>query len=317
MKTLLLALALLACCSAFAPNEFYNLTTTEINDNPHLQKLIPSGLADVLKINDLNNQFNTTDFIVDKINFVSMKEFDNGYIYKVNVDFLNSADEIAQTLFTGTYNKKMGKLFINSLSYDIKYPKVEPEEEIFVPSPINGTYSTGIYKNLRNYLNENFNKTAVYNQTNSHLVLRNESYVPQKFNNTQQWNNYTNTTWRNNTEMTYSNSTNVTNNEISSANITEFVYNSLNILVDEFNKTMNFDNNSTSYDFSKADLSELEPVVDELLTFVTKGIEETFGMSWKQIMRTLQKFGEENYEDLHDVADALHDVADELGNVFA
>jgi len=309
MKTFIIALALLACCTAFVPGEFRNLTNAEIEYDSNVQTLIPSGLKEVLKINDIDNKFNTTDFILDKINFVSQKEFSNGYIYKINVDFLNSADEIAQTEFIGTFNAKMKKLSIPSLSYDIKYPKIE-EEEIFVPSPINGTNSLGISKNLRNYLNENFNST--YGITGN-TTMYNNTYVPLDYNKTEDYN------WRNNTSMTYNNTANMTNNssEISSANMTDFVYKTLNILVDRFNNTMNFDSlNKTSNNVTEINLTELEPIIDDFFKFVTKGIEDSFGLSLKEVMTTLLQLGE-NSEVLDDVADTLHEVADELGNIFA
>jgi len=335
MKTFVIAFALLACCTAFVPGEFRNLTDTEIEYDSHVQSLIPSSLQEVLKINDLDNKFNTTDFILDKINFVSQKEFSNGYIYKINVDFLNSADEIAQTEFIGTYNGKMKKLSIPSLSYDIKYPKfVEEEEEVFIPSPINGTNSFGVYKHLRNYLNENFNSTY---GLSGNTTMYNNTYIPLDYNKTEDYNwrnntfmtynntyyNSTNKTddynWRNNTSMTYNNRTNNIS-EISSANITEFVYNALNNLVDQFNNTMNLDSyysvNKTSNNVTEIDLTELEPIIDDFFKFVNKEVQETFGFGLKEMMTTLLDLAE-NSEIFHDAADTLHDVADELDNIFA
>ena len=319
MKTFFLTLALLAaCCTALVPTEFRNLTTTEIDYNYHVQTLIPKGLEQVLQTNQLQNQFNTTDFILDKTNFVSQKEFKNGYIYKVNVDFINSAGEIAHTQFIGTYNTRSRKFSVYSLTYTVQYPQMDYNlEEKFKPNPINGTHSTGIYKDLRNYIQENFNNTQGYLSFRN-ATMYNSTYLPQDYNMSstydvpQNYSNYSsdsyNNTWINKTYSEYdgpsriqngtNNTTNWTNstylssnqtlnNDTFGANITESVYKSLNMLVDMFN--------STDLEIEEIDLDfDLEPLIGTVFEFVSKRLGESFGVDFEKIMADFIDFETSN-----------------------
>ncbi len=316
MKTILLTLALLAICSnALVASEFRNFTTTEIEDNWHVQSLIPKGLKQVLETNEVQNQFNTTDFILDKINFVSQKEFKNGYIYRINVDFINSAGEIAHTEFVGTYNIKLKKFSVKSLTYDIQYSQTDFDiSEEFKPSPINGTNSTGIFKDLRNYVQENFNDTVIYNKLQNYLfnngTMFNSTYVPQDYNMSSTYDvprNYSsdsdNNTWVNKTYSEYSgplrfqNNTNnntaanwtnttylssnktVVGNDTFGANITESVYKTLNMLVESFNNT------NLEIDELDLDLDQyIEPLIGTVFDFVAKNLGESFGIDFEKVL---------------------------------